>query len=160
MIGFALLRWSASHRHRAFVLGSVDALSLIVGLVVLLIDPATGIALVVASLLLGWASYRLAGGRDNPQVLLAYWKDNPEFRGNIGEGAPGASWRARIVAKFTVTLDDARGDVAEAIAILGMRGGAPEPVAVVYDRVLSTPTREHWDALREVMCVNPPPGFK
>lgn len=137
-----------------------SGLSLVVGIVVLLFDPASGIALVVASPLLGWVSYRLAGGRDNPQVLLAYWKDHPECRGDIGNGAPGFSWRARIIAKFTTTLDDARGDVAKAIAVLAMRGGAPGPVAVAYDRVLSTPTREHWDALREVMCVNPPPGFK
>lgn len=144
----------------AQLFSGASALTLIIGLIVLLNDPATGIALVVVSPVLGWVSYRLAGGRDNPEALLAYWKDRPEFRGNIGEGAPGATWRARIVAKFTVTLDDANGDIGTAIAALGMRGGAPEPVAVAYDRVLSSPTREHWDALRDVMCVNPPPGFK
>lgn len=143
----------------AQVLSGISVLSLAMGVLCLFVAPLTGVALALTSPVCGWFSYKLSGGRDNPHVLLAYWEESPNLRGNIGDGAPGFSWRARVIAKFSVTLDDARGDVGQAIAVLAMRGGAPDSVAIAYDRVINEPIVENWHALQEIMCANPPLGF-
>lgn len=111
------------------------------------------IIFLVLSIVLAYISYRLAGGKRNPELLKSYWSTK---KGNIDViSEPIGEWHDKIKVMFEILEQDANGDYLAALKHLNIKH-MPEEVLKAYEQTRSYPTLENWNRLRDVMINYPP----